>query len=161
MMPRACTRRGAGWLGWGVLLAACGACNPRGKFERYVPPPDGACRALQTALDAWQQGRPPGKVADGPPALQLVDSHRRPGQRLRKYAILGEAPGDGPRVFAVRLHLEDPDEEVRARFVVVGVDPLWVYRHEDYEMMAHWECFGEERDRPDKAPRPTSPAPLP
>jgi hypothetical protein len=62
-----------------------------------------------------------------------------------RYTILGEAPGDAPRCFAVRLHLEEPQEEQRVRFVLIGLDPLWVFRHEDYEMLAHWECGVEDR----------------
>jgi hypothetical protein len=23
--------------------------------------------------------------------------------------------------------------------VVIGIDPLWVFRHEDYDLLLHWE----------------------
>lgn len=120
-----------------VLLLA--GCSPRRKFEDYIPPDDQARQALEACLKAWQEGRPPGQVADGPPAVYLVDGHRRPNQELRSYEVLGPAPGNAPRCYAVRVVLATPPAEQRLRFVVVGIDPLWVLRHEDYEMILHWE----------------------
>ena len=69
------------------------------------------------------------------------------------YAILGEVPCDGPRCFAVRLNLEGPTEVQEVRFVLYGIDPLWVVRYEDYEMIIHWECRPPGTAR-DSGPRP-------
>ena len=136
-MARATSRRTAGLLLGGLLL--CCGCGPRGS-ERYCPPPAAAREALEAALGAWQEGRAPGLLDAHTPPIMVVDSERRPGQRLDRYEVLGEVPGDGPRCFAVRLLLDNPRREQKARFVVVGISPLWVFRQEDYEMMAHWEC---------------------
>ena len=46
---------------------------------------------------------------------------------------------DETRAFAVRLSLENPPEVQVVRYLVVGNDPLWVFRQEDYEMISHWE----------------------
>jgi hypothetical protein len=124
-------------------LAGCGGSG-RASYERYIPSADKAHQALDAALQDWQAGKAPGRIAAHAPPLQVVDSRRRPGQRLASYAILGEAPGDGPRCFAVRLKLENPSEELKARYVVYGIQPLWVMRHEDYDMMIHWECRPSE-----------------
>jgi hypothetical protein len=131
---------------WCALLLAGGAGCADRRADRYVPAPDRARAALEAALQAWQGGSPPGKVDHPGGGVFLVDNCRPPGQRLRGYAVLGEAPGEGPRCFAVKLLLEGPDEEQQARFVVFGIDPLWVYRYEDYEMMIHWECGLAERE---------------
>ena len=72
------------------------------------------------------------------PALHLIDSHHKSGQKLAAFTVLGPTPGDAPRCYAVRLTLDNPREELRARFVVFGQDPLWVMRYEDYEMVMHW-----------------------
>jgi hypothetical protein len=136
-----------------VLAAGCQDRSP----ARYVPTEETARLALEVALDAWRDGRPPPwQVAAT--TVQFVDTQRKNGQRLRRYVVLGETPGDSTRCFAVRLTLEGPAEEVRARYVVFGIDPLWVYRHEDYDMMAHWDC--QTADNPDnqKAPPTTKPA---
>jgi hypothetical protein len=131
-------RRTAGLLAWGLLLLCCG-CGRRG-YERYYPPPPAAREALEAALRAWQDGQAPGPLPEHSPPVMVVDTTRRPGQRLGRYEVLGEIPGDGPRCFAVRLVLDDPPRERKARFVVLGISPLWVYRQEDYETMIHWEC---------------------
>jgi hypothetical protein len=90
-------------------------------------------------LAAWQQGAAPGRIESTSPAVQVADSYRKPGQTLRTYEILGQTAAEGPRCFAVRLTLENPIEERKARYVVLGLDPLWVLSYEDYEMLAHWE----------------------
>jgi hypothetical protein len=121
-------------------------------FARFKPSEEVARNALEAALRSWQKGEPPGKLAGlNSPAIILNDTCRQPGQTLAHFTIVGEAPGDGPRCFAVRVSLSNPDEEQRLRFVVYGVDPLWVYRYEDYEMYMHWECGREERERERKA----------
>ena len=123
-----------------LLLLAAGCREPAADPARFYPPRDRAQAALETALTGWQQGAVAGTVPGATdPVIQFVDSHHPSGQRLRGYTILGLAPGDGPRVFTVRLTVDGSSEGVRARYVVFGVDPVWVFRHEDYEMMSHWD----------------------
>lgn len=122
----------------GLLVAAVG-CTNRADPNRFYPPEDRARQALELALTGWQQGAPTGPVPGAAnPAVHLADSHRSPTQRLKAFAVLGAAPGDGPKVFTVRLTLENPAAEQKVRFVVLGIDPVWVFRHEDYEMMSMW-----------------------
>jgi hypothetical protein len=139
-----------------LILLGCWGCGSRG-YERYVPTEETARLALEASLRAWQAGRPPGRV-DGPGVrVQVVDGHRRAGQKLAGYAVLGETAGDGPRCLAVRLRFENPPEEQKARFVVLGIDPLWVYRYEDYQAMAHWECrMDHETPEPESGRTATS-----
>lgn len=118
-------------------LLVGGGCSGRAK-EDYVPPSDSARRALGAALEAWQRGEAPGRL-EGDPAIQVGDTHRRPGQTLRNYEILGELPTTDGRRFAVRLTLEDPAAEEKVNYLVIGIDPLWVFREEDYQMVTHWE----------------------
>lgn len=132
----------------GLLLLAVG-CTDQSDPNRFYPPEDRARRALEVALTGWQQGAPTGLVPGSTgPAVQLADSHRLPAQRLTGFTILGMAPGDGPRVFTVKLTLENPAAEQRVHFVVIGIDPVWVIRHEDYEMMSMW-CPPTEGGKPE------------
>jgi hypothetical protein len=150
MFPRFVARRGRGSL-WVLVLVGCCGCGPRG-YDRYVPAEETARQALEASLKAWQAGQPPGRI-DGPGVtVRVVDGHRRAGQKLAGYAVLGETAGDGPRCFAVRLRFEGPREEQKARFVVLGIDPLWVYRYEDYQAMAHWECRMDDEAHDKEAP---------
>jgi hypothetical protein len=125
------------------LVTALIACawgwqrRPAG-FERYVPKAQLAGAAIASVLDAWRAGRPDDAALGTNPAIHLVDKHRKEGQRLKSYEILGEVATENARGFAVRLKLENPDESPVVRFLVLGIDPLWVFRQEDYELIAHW-----------------------
>jgi hypothetical protein len=141
------------WLAAG-LLAAVG-CREPPNLNRYVPAEPEARQALTAALEAWRAGRE-SSIRAGTAGVVFVDSQRKPGQRLRRFMVLGEAPGDAPRCFSVRLFLEEPAEEVRVRYVVYGIDPLWVERHEDFLMMLRWECATRESGA--KPPPTTAPA---
>jgi hypothetical protein len=122
-----------------LLAVAIGCSRPAG-HERFIPAEDKARQSLEQALAAWQRGKAGGPVeGTASPVVQFVDSHHKPNQRLRSFNVLGLAPGDGPRVFTVKLALENPGEEIKARYVVVGLDPLWVIRQEDFDMLAHWD----------------------
>ena len=117
-----------------ALLTGCG--DPA---ARYVPSPAQAVTAVKASLDDWKKGLPAGPVADTKPTVHVVDSQRRELPVLSDYQILGEVPGNAPRCLAVRLRWANPEKEERARYVVVGIDPLWVFRQEDYDLLSHWE----------------------
>ena len=117
----------------GLLLVVATGCGYSG-YERYVPPEQAARQALETALTAWQNGQPPDEVAAGPPVIRAVDSKWKSGQKLSNFQILSEEPGpSGPTFFSVRLTLKSPAKEQTVRYVVVGRDPLWVYREADFQ----------------------------
>lgn len=117
----------------GVLLLAAAGCGSDRSYSRYIPPEQTSRQALEAALTAWQNGKPPGQVAGGPPAVEAVDSCWKAGQKLSKFQIVGEEPGDGPTFFKVRLTLKGQAKEQVVRYVVVGRDPLWVYREDDFK----------------------------
>ena len=122
-----------------ALLTGCG--DPA---ARYVPSPTQAVTAVKASLDDWKKGLPAGPVSDTKPTVFVVDSQRRELTVLSDYQILGEVPGNAPRCLAVHLRWANPEKEERARYVVVGIDPLWVFRQEDYDLLAHWEHPMEE-----------------
>lgn len=105
----------------------------------FIPSLSQSEGALQSVLEAWKAGQPSGPVAGTSPMVHVTDSSRLPGQVLEDYQILGEVPGNAPRCLAVRLKLSNPPEEKRERFVIVGIDPLWVFRQADYDLLLHWE----------------------
>ena len=92
--------------------------------------------------------------------MVFADKQRRPGDRLRSFAILGETEGENVRQFTVRLEVEGDDAPRLVRYNVLGRDPVWVFRLEDYEMISHWQHPMNEPEPPpaDKpAPRPAPP----
>jgi hypothetical protein len=119
----------------GALLLLAG-CSPGGKVEDFTPAADNARKALVAALDHWKAGNKPGTVPGTSPAVEVLDSKWKAGQKITAYEILGEDPaGPGSRTFKVRL-TPAQGAPAEVRYVVVGIDPLWVYRDEDYKKMS-------------------------
>jgi hypothetical protein len=109
------------------------------KTPDYTPSADDAESALRRSLDAWKDGLPAGEIAGTTPLIFVTDASRKEGQVLSDYRILGETKGPSGRTFVVVLNLSNPDEEQRTQYIVVGIDPLWVFRQEDYELLTHWD----------------------
>lgn len=120
-------------LGSLVLLAGCSRQGTR--TQDFIPPSDKAKKALAAALDHWQAGNPPGTVPGTSPKVEAVDSKWRSGQKLKSYEILDEESGSEPRFFKVRLTpASGAPQEVR--YAVFGIDPLHVYREQDYNSLS-------------------------
>jgi len=107
------------------------------RYEDFIPAEDSARRALEAHLAAWQRGESVQPVANTSPAVMGADGLQAAGKKLEAYTILGPVAADAPRCFAVRLTVAG--EERRERYVVIGLDPLWVMRYDDYEMLLHWD----------------------
>ncbi len=118
-----------------LSLAGCGG----GGNERFFPSEPAARDALRLVLEQWQRSEVPAGIPTDTVRIEPVDSQRKSGQRVVHFEILGEVSGGGPKVFVVQLGLEQPRETQTVRFVVLGQDPLWVIREEDYEMISHWD----------------------
>src|SRR5215831_16667178 len=119
-------------LAGGILLTA-GCSRTRNKVEDYTPSSEKARQALEAALNHWKDGNASGPVPGTSPVVQAVDTKWKAGQKLQGFEILGEdtpnSEGAAARFFKVRLTpVSGPPLE--ARYVVVGIDPLWVYREE-------------------------------
>jgi hypothetical protein len=122
-----------------LSLVLCVTFGCADKTKNYTPSVSAAENALKQGLDAWQAGKPPGEIPGTRPAIQVVDVGRKPEQTLTGYRILGETRGPSGRTFAVSLKLANPDEELKTQYIVVGIDPLWVFRQDDYELLSHWD----------------------
>ncbi len=120
-----------------LALAAGGGCSRSG---RQVPPAGSARQALESALNAWQNGHPVGKIETASPPVQAVDSGWGKGQKLASYEILEEVTReDGRRCFKVRLNLQKPAVSQEVHYLVIGTSPMWIYREEDYKNFQNWE----------------------
>ena len=114
-------------------------CSGRPESPAIVPDSTRGRRAVEAAMASWKAGHPAGIVEPTSPRVQVGDTHRKPGQRLDGYEILGESADARVRTFTIRLALVEPEERPVVRFLVVGIDPVLVFREEDYEMLIHWE----------------------
>jgi len=120
------------WLG---LFAVVGCSSP--SPEKFVPAANRAEHTLAMVLDAWKSGSTVDNI-DGI-SVRISDTKRRQGQVLKAFEIIGELPSDSGRRFQVKLTLDKPTAEQRVQYLVVGIDPLWVFRQEDYDMLTHWD----------------------
>jgi hypothetical protein len=121
-------------IGFVLTVSGCGTKTPN-----YTPSLETADAAVRRGLDEWKAGKPPGEVPGTRPLIHVTDGGRKPGQTLERYQILGETRGVSGRTIAVVLYLENPKEELRARYIVLGIEPLLVFRQEDFDLLMHWD----------------------
>jgi hypothetical protein len=115
----------------------------------YVPEPELARSALSASLRAWRDGHPAGPASVAGVAVEVSDSGRDPARPLREFHILGPIGTDQRRCFAVRLSFDDPADERTERYLVMGRNPIWVFRQDDYDRISHWEHKMEDEARED------------
>lgn len=147
----------------GLLLtsvAGCGQSADRSLSPRYLPDWPEARSALAAALADWRETAPPYPPSRELPGVVFADKQRKPGDRLRSFAIVGESEGENTRQFTVRLEIGGQDAPLLVRYNVLGRDPVWVFRLEDYEMISHWQhpMNDDEDNAPEPPARATEPA---
>ena len=130
-----------------LLIATSNGCYRA--TPNFVPAKELANTALSRALEAWRQGGTAGEIVGSKPMIFVTDSNRKESQKLINFRILGETPGLSGRTYAVELELAHPSERLKAEYIVVGIDPLWIFRREDYELLMHWDHHMSEKYKTD------------
>ena len=120
-------------------LTGCNGWNASPTPPGYLPGWAEARQSLESALSAWRDAPSPLPDSIDSSAVIFVDKQRRPGQRLRSFAILGQSEIENARQFTVRLQLDQEESPILVRYNVLGRNPVWVFRLEDYERISHWE----------------------
>jgi hypothetical protein len=144
----------------GLMAAALIGCQARPAAQsNLVPDSARARRAVERAMELWKAGRPTGVIEPTEPRVQVVDSNRRPGQVVEDFKILAETSSPRERTLSVRVRLRNPDEDAIVRFLVMGADPILVFRQEDYDLMMHWE-HKMNPEAGDVAPGPATTPPV-
>ncbi len=151
-MAQAFVRDRSGSRRWFALIAAgLLGCEPTAAPVSIVPDSSRGRQAIEAAMTAWRAGHPTGTIEPGSPRVQVIDTHREPGRTLVAYEILSDSADARVRTFTLRLGFSETEDRPIVRFLVVGIDPILVFRQEDYELLMHWE------HRMD--PEPENPAP--
>lgn len=119
-----------------AFAAGCGASS-----RAYAPTETAAREALEASLSAWQKGEKPARLASGTPPVQVSDFQWDSGQALESYKILAEEPdeGDATKRFSASLKLKTSKDETKTRYVVLGREPMLVYREEDYARLINMD----------------------
>lgn len=124
-------------LGCFSILPLCAGCGAGA--GAYTPPGETARQAVTATLDSWKAGGMPGKIEPAPAPTQAVDSTWQNGQKLESYSIVDEQPEEPAKRFTVKLKLKGAKAETEAAYMVLGRDPVWVYRQEDYDRMINMD----------------------
>lgn len=110
----------------GVGLSGCG-----NSAARYIPSSGTARTALENALSTWKSGTAHAPIKTGKPEINAYDARWQAGKKLESFEIVEEITGQEHPLFKVRLQLTGQPEET-ATYLVVGIDPLLVFRDADY-----------------------------
>lgn len=113
------------------LLCSLSGCSGK-STARYIPTVPSARKALETSLATWKSGTAHGPITSSKPAINVFDARWQAGSELESYEILDEVKGEDHPQFKVRLKLAGQPEETLT-YRVVGIDPLLVFRDEDYK----------------------------
>ena len=119
------------WVGL-LIIAALNLAFGCGQTS-VVPPVMAARQALETALNAWKDGKTQQSLTVGTPVVNAVDSEWANGKKLASFEIVREEPSDSDKRFVVVLKFVQPDEAIETSYIVIGLSPITVFRKEDYE----------------------------
>ena len=120
---------------WGVwaLVFVYSAAGCTGKsVDSYKPTIGVARNAIETALSTWKSGTAHGSITNVKPSLDVFDARWQAGAKLESYEILEEVTGKPEPHFKVRLKLAGKSQET-TEYLVVGIDPLLIFRQADYD----------------------------
>lgn len=137
---------------WLVVAGfGCGV-SPSRDHAPMVPGPAVARAALESVLGRWVEAGDRRSEVDGV-RVELSDTRNAEGARPTSFEVLGTVRADWARGYVVRLTWPDKAEPETAAFVVAGVDPIWVMRKDDIELLMHWEHPMTPKD-PAEGPSP-------
>jgi hypothetical protein len=111
------------------LMAGCGGDS----HERFIPAADQARSAVDAALSSWKAGEPHKTLTNHKPPVDLFDARRQAGKKLEEFHIAEEVRGQQHPTFKVKLRLAGEKQDEETTYIVIGIDPLLVFRAEDYK----------------------------
>jgi hypothetical protein len=112
-----------------ITLAALAGC--RGG-SASLPSTDVSRQALQVSLDAWKAGKTTASLASGKPCIEPVDFEWKAGKILTDFTIGEHSPGEGTQTLSASLTLKGEPGPKEVKYMVLGVDPVRIFRDEDY-----------------------------
>lgn len=113
-----------------MLVMAIG-CGDSGE-ARYIPSETTAREALNVALKAWQDGQALGTITSYQTPIDTFDARWQAGKKLETFEIVREEMLEEKKTFIVKMKLAD-EEEQEVTYLVLGNDPLMVFRKQDYD----------------------------
>ncbi len=111
-----------------ISLAGCGTGE-----EKYIPTETTAREAVNAALTAWKSDQAHGTVKTFAVPIDTFDARWQAGKKLETFEFVREEQSDGHRKFVVNMKLTDDKAAEEVIYLVVGNDPLLVFRQQDYD----------------------------
>ena len=108
------------------MFAGCGSGSAP------LPSTVASRQALQASLDAWKAGKPASTLSAEKPSIEAVDFEWKAGKVLTEYVLGEESPGQGTQTFSVTLTLQGEPAAKSVQYMVLGLDPIRIYRDEDF-----------------------------
>ena len=112
-------------------VSGCGSGD-----EKYRPSEARAKEALNAALKAWQDGQAHGTVSTYSVPIDPYDARWQAGETLEKFEVVRNEKVNDHNAFIVRMKLTDEKEEQEVTYIVIGNDPLMVFRKQDYDKVS-------------------------
>jgi hypothetical protein len=122
-----------------VAATFAAGCGIEGKSGAPMPTGTEARQALEKALDTWKAGKSPASIADQAPKIDVVDYQWKAGDVLESYSIVAEKQGEGNKTFGVKLTLKKPPGSKDVEYMILGKDPVRIYRDEDFTRMLNMD----------------------
>lgn len=110
-------------------LTGCGGSDE----GKYLPSEASAKEALNAALQAWQNGQAHGPVTSWKVPIDTYDARWQAGEKLEKFEVIRSEQLDQHKAFIVKMKLASDPEEQEDTFLVIGNNPLMVFRKQDYD----------------------------
>ena len=150
-VPRQLTK----WACFAILFGPTAGCGRGGEAPApaFVPSWAEARQALELSLSAWRDAPSPTPASSDTRGVQTVDKQRTPEKRCCPIQILGQLEIENTRQFTVRLNLEGEESPQLVKYNVLGRDPVWVFRLDDYELLSHWQHDMSLPAAPGRLPR--------
>lgn len=120
---------GRNWLlALAMAIIGCGANSEK----KYIPSTTAARDALDATLAAWKSGAPYGPIQSGKTPVNVFEGRWQAGKKLESFEVLREEPSEGPKKFVVSTKLIGEAKPTEIAYLVVGKDPLLVFREDDF-----------------------------
>jgi hypothetical protein len=118
--------------GW-ILVALAVISSGCGGGSAPIASTEVARKALQASLEAWKDGKPASSLAAETPRIEPVDFEWKARKTLLNYEIGEVVSGQGTQTFAATLTIKGEPAARRVRYMVLGLDPVLVFRDEDFD----------------------------
>jgi hypothetical protein len=112
-----------------LIALGCDKTTP----QSFRPDEEAAQDALITALTAWKDGKPPTPIKERERTIQIVDKIWEKKAKLKGFEILSSDKTDTTTNFKVKIEVEKALAPQELIYVVVGKNPIWIFREEDYK----------------------------